>query len=71
MHREFVYTGDPVPDLDRQEYAAFLLNVQKGVLFSLEQRKLLTPSQRERCLAALENQYSQKKREKCPKGALE
>ena len=62
MHREFVYVGAPVPDLDGQEYAAFLLNIQKSILFSLEQRKLLTPSQRERCLVALENQYSQKER---------
>lgn len=55
--REFVYAGDPAPGLDGQEYAAFLMNIQKSLLFSLEQGKLLTPSQRERCLAQLENQY--------------
>ena len=63
-HREFIYVGVPVPDLDGQEYAAFLLNIQKGILFSLEKRKLLTSLQRERCLAELENQYSQKERNK-------
>ncbi len=58
--REFVYTGGPVPDLDGPEYAAFLLNLQKGILLSLEQRNLLTASQRERCLAMLKDPCIQK-----------
>ena len=58
-HREFVYVGDPVPQLNEQEHAKFLLNVQKSILFSLEKRNLLTGSQRERCLTILENQYNQ------------
>lgn len=58
-HREFIYVGDPVPEINEQEHAAFLLNVQKAILFSLEKRSLLTGSQRERCLTALENGYSQ------------
>lgn len=53
-HREFVYAGEPGPELAGQEYAAFLMNVQKAILFSLERRKLLTPSQRQRCLEELE-----------------
>ncbi len=61
LHREFVYTGAPVPDLEGPEYAAFLLNIQKGVIFSLERRKLLTPSQRERCIEELEKHFAQKK----------
>ncbi|MEY8516980.1 hypothetical protein AALC25_08635 [Lachnospiraceae bacterium 29-84] len=56
-HREFTYVGEPVPDLDEQEYAAFLMNYQKSILLSLEKRNLLTASQRERCLLELEKQY--------------
>lgn len=58
LHREFVYVGDPVPELNEQEHAAFLMNIQKSILLSLEKRKLLTHSQRERCLVELEKQYS-------------
>lgn len=58
--REFVLTGDPAPDPDGEEYAAFLLQIRKGILFSLEQRKLLTLLQREQCLKRLEKQYRQK-----------
>ena len=58
LRREFVYIGDPVTELNEEEHAAFLMNVQKAILLSLEQRKLLTHSQRERCLAKLEKQYS-------------
>ena len=53
MHREFVYVGDPVPELNEQEHAAFLMNIHKSILLSLEKRKLLTHSQRERCLVEL------------------
>lgn len=64
-HREFIYIGDPVPKLNEQEHAAFLMNIQRSILLSLEQRKLLTPSQRERCLKELEKQYSQKSGLEC------
>ena len=55
MHREFVYVGDPVPELNEQEHAAFLMNIHKSILLSLEKRKLLTHSQRERCLVELKS----------------
>ena len=58
--REFVYMGDPLPVIDERENAAFFLNFKKSIIISLEQRQLLTPSQREQCFIALENQYSQK-----------
>ena len=58
MHREYVYVGEPIPNLNGQEHAAFLMNIQKSILLSLEQRKLLTHSQQESCLAELEKQYS-------------
>ena len=38
-HREFIYVGDPAPKFNEQEHAAFLLNVQKSILLSLEKRK--------------------------------
>lgn len=59
MHREFVYVGDPIPELNEQEHAAFLMNIQKSILLSLEKRKLLTASQCERCLSEIEKQYSE------------
>lgn len=62
LHREFVYVGDPVPELNEQEHAAFLMNIQKSILLSLEKRKLLTHSQRERCLVELEKQYSREQK---------
>lgn len=58
MHREFVYVGAPVPELNEEEHTDFLVNLQKSILLSLEQRKLLTHSQCERCLSELEKQYS-------------
>ncbi len=57
-HREFIYVGEPVPELNEQEHAAFLMNFQKSILLSLEKRNLLTASQRERCLLELEKQHS-------------
>lgn len=56
-HREFVYVGEPIPELNGQEHAAFLMNIQRAILLSLEKRNLLTASQRERCLLELEKQY--------------
>ena len=61
-YREFFYVGDPVPELNEQEHAAFLMNIQRSIILSLEKRKLLTQSQRVRCLATLEKQYSQKQK---------
>lgn len=62
LHREFIYVGDPVPELNEQEHAAFLMNIQRSILLSLEKRKLLTHSQRERCLVELEKQYSREQK---------
>ncbi len=56
-HREFIYTGEPVPELNELEHAAFLINFQRSILLSLEKKKLLTASQRERCLLELEKQF--------------
>lgn len=56
MYREFVYAGDSVPEITEQEYSAFLLQLQKAILISLEKRELLTSLQVERCLDKLEKQ---------------
>ena len=45
VHREFVYVGDPVPEINEQEYGAFLLEFQKALLSSLKKRNLLNHSQ--------------------------
>ena len=58
-HREFDYIGESVPELNEQTHGAFLIQVQKAVIYSLEQRKLLTNAQRKQCLIELEKQYKQ------------
>lgn len=56
--REFVFVGDPIPELTELEHAAFLLQFQKSVLTSLRKRELLTQSQYERCVQELEIQHA-------------
>lgn len=56
--REFVYVGEPVPQITEQEYAAFYLQFQKSILASLEKRKLLTRSQYIRCIEEIERQHN-------------
>lgn len=56
-HREFVYSGGPVPGLDGQEYTEFLLNIQRAVILSLEKRDLLSALQREHCLLKLGKEH--------------
>lgn len=56
--REFIYVGEPVPQITEQEYAAFYLQFQKSILASLEKRKLLTRSQYIRCIEEIERQYN-------------
>ena len=52
--REFVYTGGPVPKIGRSSYSAFVLQVQKAMLLSLVEKKLLSVSQMERVMDELE-----------------
>lgn len=59
-HREFVYTGRPVPELAFKEHPAFFLNMYRAVLMSLEQKSLLDSTQRERCMEILERQSGQR-----------
>lgn len=52
--KEFIYNGEPIPKIDEQKYAAFLVNIQKAILLSLEKRNLITKTQQERCVLELE-----------------
>lgn len=63
-HREFIYVGDPVLKLNEQEHAAFLVNVQKSILLSLEKRNLLTAYQRDRCITELERRQIRSRQDK-------
>ncbi len=56
--REFVYAGEPAPQITEQEHAAFYLQFQKSILASLEKRKLLTHTQYSRCIEEIEKRYS-------------
>ena len=58
--REFVYVGEPIPKIDPVKNADFLLQIQKSMLLSLVQRKLLSTSQMERVMDELENQHYRK-----------
>lgn len=53
-HKDWIYVGEPIPELDPQEHAEFLALLQIGILASLEKRQLLTHSQHDLCLAALQ-----------------
>lgn len=63
-YREFICTEGPVLELNPKEHPAFFLNMQRAVLMSLEKKKLLTSSQRERCAEILEKQYRERCRER-------
>ena len=60
--REFIYVGEPAPQITEQECTAFYLHLQKSILASLEKRELLTHSQYSRCIEEIEKQYCQKSR---------
>lgn len=60
--REFVYVGEPAPQITEQEHTAFYLQFQKSILASLKNRELLTHSQYEHCIEEIEKQYSKNNR---------
>ena len=62
-YREFVYVGDPIPEITSTNYSSFLMLIQESILDSLKDRNLLTHSQYERCLNELKeiNKREQKK----------
>jgi len=56
--RDFIYVGDPIPQIDNGSHANFLLNYQRSVFLALVKRNLLTVSQFERCMEELEAQQN-------------
>lgn len=56
--KEYIYAGEPIPDLMEPQYSEFLFHLQKSILYSLEKRNLLTHAQKERCIAEIEKQYT-------------
>jgi len=54
--REWVYVGDTIPKITKENHPDFILNYQKSILLSLVKRNLLTLSQCERCMEELERQ---------------
>ena len=52
--KEYVYVGEPIPDLMEPKYSEFLLHLEKSVLYSLEKRKFLNHAQLERCMTEIE-----------------
>ena len=55
--REFVYVGGSIPKIDPVENADFYLQLQKSMLLSLVNRKLLNMPQMERIMEKLEQQH--------------
>lgn len=56
--KNYVYAGDPIPELNAQQHAAFLRNLQKAMLCSLEKRELISHLQKERCMLEVEKLYT-------------
>ena len=56
-HHDYIYCGDPIPELSEKENPSFFLNLQKAIICSLEKRSLLTSAQCGRCIAQLEKQH--------------
>lgn len=51
--KQYVYAGEPVPDLNEAKYTQFRLHLEESILFSLEKRNLLTHAQFERCVTEI------------------
>ena len=53
-HRDFVYLGEPIPEIRTSEHSDFLLHLQKSMLLSLVKRNLLSASQMEQVMEKVE-----------------
>lgn len=51
-----------MPELYEKEHAEFFLNLQKSILLSLKEKKLLTTSQYEKCVSELEYENSERQK---------
>jgi len=57
---DFIYIGEPVPKIDKNEHKEFLLNFQKAMLLSLTERGLLTDAHVDQVLERLTVQSNHK-----------
>ena len=55
-HREYICTKDGSAQIDIHKHKLFLLHIQKSILLSLEDRKLISHQQRVQCEEVLERQ---------------
>lgn len=62
-HRDYVYTGESHPELNFQDHAQFLTQLEKAILYSLEKRVLISPSERERCITGIDELHDREKRQ--------
>ena len=58
--REFVYLGEPIKKIDPVEDREFLLSLQKAMLLSLVERKLLSAEQAERAFDLVSERANRK-----------
>ena len=56
-YREFIYIGEPVPKIDLYVHSVFVLQLQKALLLSLVEKKLLSTSQMQRIMDELERKH--------------
>lgn len=59
-HREYICIMDGSSMTDIKKHKPFILHIQKAILMSLEEKKLITKQQRMQCEATLETQLQQK-----------
>ena len=62
-HREFMYIGEPVPKIDLYAHSVFVLQLQKALLLSLVEKKLLSTSQMQRIMDELERKHIESKQQ--------
>ena len=55
-HREYICVMDSSSVIDIKKHTPFILHIQKAILMSLEEKKLITKQQRIQCEEALEKQ---------------
>lgn len=56
--RNFSYAGGQISKIEAQKNSDFILHLQKSMLFSLVQRKLITVSQMKCCMDEIERRIS-------------
>jgi len=57
-HRDFVYVGELLPNINTQEHKDFILHFQTAMIQSLVRRNLLTDTQANRAIEELQRQVN-------------